>query len=105
MHSLFLLNRRSLAAVVLSCTALAGISVHAQRYPSKPIKIVVPFAAGGAVDAVARIVGQRLAEQLNQPVIVDNKPGGHANIAPISSPSRHRMATRCCSARTAWRRT
>jgi tripartite-type tricarboxylate transporter receptor subunit TctC len=59
---------------------LLAASAQAQPFPSKPIKIVVPFAAGGAVDVVARVVGQRLSEQVNQPVIVDNKPGGHANI-------------------------
>jgi tripartite-type tricarboxylate transporter receptor subunit TctC len=52
----------------------------AQPYPSKSIRIVVPFAAGGAVDTVARVVGQRVSEQVGQPVVVDNKPGGNANI-------------------------
>lgn len=52
----------------------------AQTWPTKPIHIVVPYAAGGAVDTVARLTGQRLAERLGQPVIVDNKPGGSANI-------------------------
>src|SRR5882672_8317565 len=53
---------------------------QAQSYPSKPIHVVVPFAAGGGVDVLARAIGQRLSEQVNQPVIVDNKPGGNANI-------------------------
>ena len=70
--------RRAAAAFV--ATALLAPPAHTQPYPSKPIKIVVPFAAGGAVDVVARVVGQRVSEQVNQPVIVDNKPGGHANI-------------------------
>jgi tripartite-type tricarboxylate transporter receptor subunit TctC len=70
--------RRAAAAFV--ATALFAPPAHTQPYPSKPIKIVVPFAAGGAVDVVARVVGQRVSEQVNQPVIVDNKPGGHANI-------------------------
>ncbi|MFO1413003.1 MAG: tripartite tricarboxylate transporter substrate binding protein [Burkholderiales bacterium] len=64
----------SLAAAALSPTA------HAQDYPTKPIHMVVPFAAGGAVDAVARIVGQALSERLKQPVIVENKPGASSNI-------------------------
>ena len=71
---------RSVGAAAVTATALFAVALHAQPYPSKPIKIVVPFAAGGAVDVVARVVGQRVAEQVNQPVIVDNKPGGHANI-------------------------
>jgi tripartite-type tricarboxylate transporter receptor subunit TctC len=53
---------------------------QAQTFPSKPLHVVVPFAAGGAVDTVARVVGQRISEQIGQPVIVDNKPGAHGNI-------------------------
>src|SRR5215470_14219001 len=67
-------------AFALTAAALLAASARAQPFPSKPLKIVVPFAAGGAVDVVARVVGQRVAEQVSQPVIVDNKPGGHANI-------------------------
>lgn len=59
---------------------LAASTVNAQPYPSRPIKIIVPYAAGGAVDIVARSIGQPLAEALKQPVIVDNRPGASANI-------------------------
>jgi tripartite-type tricarboxylate transporter receptor subunit TctC len=69
---------RFLFVTVLAATSLA----HAQDFPTKPIHIVVPFAAGGGVDVLARAIGQRVAEQVNQPVIVDNKPGGNANIGP-----------------------
>ena len=65
---------------VALAAALIPTTAQAQAYPSRPIKIVVPYAAGGAVDIVARIVGQALAEQLKQPVIVDNRPGASANI-------------------------
>jgi tripartite-type tricarboxylate transporter receptor subunit TctC len=54
--------------------------VLAQAWPAKPIHLVVPYAAGGAVDTIGRLAGQRLAERLGQPVIVDNKPGASANI-------------------------
>jgi tripartite-type tricarboxylate transporter receptor subunit TctC len=56
-------------------------TASAQTFPNKPIKIVVGYAAGGAVDAVARSVGQSLSASTGQPVVVDNKPGAGTNIA------------------------
>ena len=51
-----------------------------QRYPAKPIRFVVPYPAGGPLDTVARLLGQKVAESTKQPVIVDNKPGAGGNI-------------------------
>jgi tripartite-type tricarboxylate transporter receptor subunit TctC len=60
----------------LALLVAIGISAaNAQPYPSKPIRIIVPFAAGGAVDALARIISARLQEQFGQPVIVENRAG------------------------------
>jgi len=59
---------------------LAATGAAAQRYPDRPIRIVVAFAPGGAVDIVTRTVGQKIGEQVGQPVVVDNRPGGNANI-------------------------
>ena len=61
--------------IITALMALGLGSVHAQSYPSKPIKIVVPFTAGSATDIMARIVGEKLSAAWGQPVLVDNKPG------------------------------
>ncbi len=74
----------ALAALVavagLQGTALVARPVLAQAWPAKPVRIVVPYAAGGATDTVARAIGQRLSDQLGQPVVIDNRGGGGAVI-------------------------
>ncbi len=68
--------------VMLAVTLLSGIifttGVQAQAYPSKPLRIIVPFAAGGPLDTVARIVGQRMSTNMGQSVNIDNRPGAGA---------------------------
>jgi tripartite-type tricarboxylate transporter receptor subunit TctC len=62
--------------------ALAGASsAHAQNYPMRPIRLVVPYAAGGSTDVLARMVGQKLTEALGQPVVIDNRTGAGTLIA------------------------
>jgi tripartite-type tricarboxylate transporter receptor subunit TctC len=73
--------RRALLAAGVAIVAVLAPAAHAQSYPSKPIRIVVPFSAGGGVDTLARLVGQRLSEQVGQPVLIENKPGAGGNIA------------------------
>jgi len=67
-------RRSAMAAITLSALA-AVMPAMADTFPSKPIRIVVPFGAGGVADLTARTVGQKLSESLGQPVIIDNKPG------------------------------
>src|SRR5712671_1751855 len=66
----------SLTVALCGVAALAAAPARGQDYPSKPIKIIVPLAAGGLADTLARIVSQRLAEASGQPVVVENRPGG-----------------------------
>jgi tripartite-type tricarboxylate transporter receptor subunit TctC len=54
---------------------------HSQAYPNRPIRLIVPFAAGGAVDVLARLLGSKLADQVGQPVVVENRPGAGGTLA------------------------
>jgi tripartite-type tricarboxylate transporter receptor subunit TctC len=70
-------NRRALLCAAASVATLCALpAANAQTaYPNKPIRLVVPFAAGGATDVLARVIGQKMSAGLGQPVIIDNKPG------------------------------
>jgi tripartite-type tricarboxylate transporter receptor subunit TctC len=73
--------QRTLAAVATTIAIAGGTSLaHAQSYPSKPIRVVVPWPAGGLVDVAARQLGTRLQAALGQPVVIDNKAGAGGNI-------------------------
>ncbi len=61
--------------IVLACSALVAITGQAQTFPSKTVRIVVPFGAGGVADLTARTVAQKLSQSLGQAVVIDNKPG------------------------------
>ena len=66
-------------AASLACAVvlyLLGEACFAQAYPSRPLRFVVPYGAGGGPDVIARVVGHKLGENIGQPVIVDNRPGG-----------------------------
>src|SRR6201988_4473051 len=74
--------RRCLQAIALqiALVALAAGPVLAQAWPDRPVKIVVPFAAGGTADAVPRIVADWLSRKWGQPVIIENRTGAACNI-------------------------
>ena len=75
-------TRRTLTAFICAFFALFGVPgvASAQQYPSKPIRFVVPYPAGGPLDTVARLLAQKVSEGTGQPVVVDNKPGAGGNI-------------------------
>jgi tripartite-type tricarboxylate transporter receptor subunit TctC len=72
-------THKKIALLALS-SGMAALSVapgaHAQNYPTKPIRIIVPFAPGGSTDIIARLVGERMGSVLGQPVVIENKGGG-----------------------------
>jgi tripartite-type tricarboxylate transporter receptor subunit TctC len=59
---------------------LSAPPAKAQSYPSKPIKLVVPWAPGGGIDNLARVVGEKLAENLGQPIVIENRPGAASSV-------------------------
>jgi tripartite-type tricarboxylate transporter receptor subunit TctC len=62
-------------SVAMFALALAALPAHAQQYPDRPIRIIVPFPAGDGIDLQARLIGQRLTERWGQQVLIDNRPG------------------------------
>ncbi len=73
-----------LAIALAFVLALAASSAQAQTYPSRPIRLIVPFAAGGAVDVLARLLGSKLSDQIGQPVVIENRPGAGGTLAADS---------------------
>src|SRR5262245_35455360 len=77
------LVRRSFLSLAAGAVALPAISrrAQAQAYPSRPVRLVVGVAPGGAVDILARLMGQWLSQRFGQPFIIENRPGAGTNVA------------------------
>ena len=75
-------------ALLIAVACTTGAATAADDFPTKQIKIVVPYAPGGTTDVLARLLGQRMASDLGQPVIIDNRPGaGEAIGAGVAAKS------------------
>jgi len=85
------LPRRSVLrlAALAAASSVVSRTVRAQAWPSRPVRFIVPFSAGGTTDLIARLMGQWLSERLGQQVVVENRPGGGTNIgvqAAVAAP-------------------
>ena len=74
------MNKRFFTIALSAALTAIALPVAAQTWPAKPIKIVVPFPAGGTSDVLARILGQKMTESWGQPVVIENKPGSSGNL-------------------------
>lgn len=81
------LSRRFLIALAASTglATLAGTAAAQDKFPSKPVTIIVPQAAGGANDTIARVIAQKLSEQLGQPFVIDNRTGAGGNVGTVAA--------------------
>ena len=75
----------ALAAVLLAAQAFLAGPCLAQDYPTRPIRIIVPFGAGGPADVAARLLGNALQESLKQPFVIENRPGAGAVIGTLEA--------------------
>ena len=86
------MKRKMIVGGIAAALALAGAVAFAQNYPSKPVKLVVPFAPGGTTDIIARVITAKIQPNLGQPMIVENRAGAGSTIG----------ANKTAKGRTGW---
>src|SRR6201987_5920103 len=93
------LPRRKFLHLAAGAAALPAVSrvARAQAYPSRSVRIIVPFPAGQATDTIARLMGQSLSERLGQPFVIENRTGAGGNIGAESVVRARLTAIRSCS--------
>jgi len=87
-----------IVAAAVAMSAAGGVAAAQSPFPSKPVHIFVPYAAGGGVDILARTLGDVVSRQWGQTVVVENRPGAGGVVASQATPSRTSRRSRC------WRR-
>ena len=97
------LPRRKFLQLAAGTAAMPAASriARAQAYPSRPVRLVVPFGAGGSLDILARLLGEQLSRNFGQQFVIDNRPGASGNIAAELVAKVHRdgytlLAVVCC---------
>ena len=94
-------RRALLTALIPFCCLAPGLAASQNTYPTKAVRLVVPFAPGGVADTSARLIAEQLTKRLNQQVYVENKAGASGNIGSGFVANADPEAPRCCSGSTA----